>query len=300
MGNTFCKVEDSNKNKYILTDKNKQPLQCKLKSEGDIGTCSIYNMKKVLDDPTLIDKNQSDDFLLEDMQIPCKVIRDISLNAIDSEPINKSNINFDNYNIASINKDIVIENKDNKPVTVQDIEFYYDTLYYLDKNNQNDQNDISKLQENKLEYLKRINDYKQKLLIQEDISKANLNVLSSINTDAITDAIADATAVAIQNAIQNATTNINANPNILSTTSINTNTNANTTTSTNTNANTTTSINTNTNANANANTDILSNTNASNNNMYIGISAVVLGVIGVGVILYLNRKKIQTSEKNIP
>jgi hypothetical protein len=34
--------------------------------------------------------------------------------------------------------------------------------------------------------------------------------------------------------------------------------------------------------------------------MYIGIGAVVLGVIGVGVILYLNRKKIQTSEKNIP
>jgi hypothetical protein len=196
MGNTFCKVEDSNKNKYILTDKNKQPLQCKLKSQGDIGSCSIYNMKKVLDDPTLIEKNPSDDFLLEDMQIPCKVIRDISLNAIDSEPINKSNINLDNYNIASINKDIVIENKDNKPATIQDIEFYYDTLYYLDKNNQNDQNDISKLQENKLEYLKRINDYKQKLLIQEDISNVNTN--TNINT--------------------------NTNTNILSTTNENTNT----------------------------------------------------------------------------
>jgi hypothetical protein len=58
------------------------------------------------------------------MRIPCKVIRDISLNAVDSEPINKSNINFDNYNIASINKDIVIKDKNDKPLTIQGIEFY--------------------------------------------------------------------------------------------------------------------------------------------------------------------------------
>lgn len=170
MGNTFCKVEDSKKNKYILTDKNKQPLQCKLKSEGDIGSCSIYNMKKILDDPALIDKNPSDDFLFEDTQIPCKVIRDISLNAIDSEPIDKSKINFNNNNIALINKDIVIKSNDDKLATVQDIEFNYDLLYYFDKNNKNDQSEISKL-----EYLKKIYDYKQKLLIQADISNVNTN-----------------------------------------------------------------------------------------------------------------------------
>lgn len=173
MGNTFCKVEDSKKNKYILTDKNKQPLQCKLKSEGDIGSCSIYNMKKILDDPTLIRPNLSDDFLLEDTQIPCKVIRDISLNAIDSEPIDKSKINFNNNNIALINKDIVIKSNDDKLATVQDIEFNYDLLYYFDKNNKNDLNDPSDIL--KLEYLKKIYDYKQKLLIQADISNVNTN-----------------------------------------------------------------------------------------------------------------------------
>lgn len=173
MGNTFCKVEDSKKNKYILTDKNKQPLQCKLKSEGDIGSCSIYNMKKIFDDPTLIDKNPSDDFLFEDTQIPCKVIRDISLNAIDSEPIDKSKINFNNNNIALINKDIVIKSNDDKLATVQDIEFNYDLLYHFDKNNKEDLKDPSDIL--KLEYLKKIYDYKQKLLIQADISNVNTN-----------------------------------------------------------------------------------------------------------------------------
>jgi hypothetical protein len=105
-------------------------------------------MKKVLDD-------QSDDFL-------CKLIRDISLNVLDSK------INFDNYNIASINQDIIIKDKDDKPFTAHDV------LYYLDKENQNS-NEI------KLEILKKIIDYRQKLLIKEDISKVIPNANNNNN-----------------------------------------------------------------------------------------------------------------------
>ena len=45
----FCKVEDSNKNLYILTDKNKQPLLA-LPSKN---TCIIANGKKFLNNPEL-------------------------------------------------------------------------------------------------------------------------------------------------------------------------------------------------------------------------------------------------------
>ena len=84
MGNTFCKIEDSNKNKYILTDKNKQPLQCQSvltssnSEESEIGSCRIMNIKKILDDQTLINNEnlKNPDFLNEDTKIPCKVIRD--------------------------------------------------------------------------------------------------------------------------------------------------------------------------------------------------------------------------------
>ena len=44
MNNFFCKVEDLNKNQYILTDKFKQPLEChRFKN-----TCHIANLKKVI------------------------------------------------------------------------------------------------------------------------------------------------------------------------------------------------------------------------------------------------------------
>jgi hypothetical protein len=133
--NTFCKIEDSNKNKYILTDKNKQPLQClsDLKSsnsnESEIGSCKIINIKKILDNPTNIN---NENILPEDTKIPCKVIRNSKLKIVDSEPINKSNINFDNYNFASINQNIIIKDVNNK---IFDKEIQYNTLYFLDKDN---------------------------------------------------------------------------------------------------------------------------------------------------------------------
>ena len=183
MGNTFCKIEDSNKNKYILTDKNKQPLQCQSvltssnSEESEIGSCRIMNIKKILDDQTLINNEnlKNSDFLNEDTKIPCKVIRDTSLNVIDSEPINKSNINFDNYNIASINKNIIIKDVYDR---VLDKEIKYNTLYFEDKNNIEDIEKINDLDKNEIEfnkeiYLESMNkmyNYKQKLFIKEDIS----------------------------------------------------------------------------------------------------------------------------------
>ena len=124
MENTFCKIEDYNKNKYILTDKNKQPLQCKKNS------CYINNLKKVIDVPTLV--NKSEDSLFEDTKIPCSLQKD---KYGITEPIDKTKINFNIYNIATVNKDIVIKNIDDKPYTVNEIETNYDLLYNLDKDN---------------------------------------------------------------------------------------------------------------------------------------------------------------------
>ena len=183
--NTFCKIEDSNKNKYILTDKNKQPLQCHsvLKSsnsnEPEIGSCRIINIKKLLDNPTIIN---NENIYPEDTKIPCKVIRNTKMKIVDSEPINKSNINFDNYNFASIDQNIIIKDVNDK---VLDKEIEYNILYFLDKNNIED---IRKIQPfmnieigskdfNKEIYLESMNkmyNYKQKLFIKEDISN-NLN-----------------------------------------------------------------------------------------------------------------------------
>ena len=41
MNTFFCKVEDLNKNQYILTDKYKQPLICDTRE----GKCIIQNFK---------------------------------------------------------------------------------------------------------------------------------------------------------------------------------------------------------------------------------------------------------------
>jgi hypothetical protein len=179
--NTFCKIEDSNKNKYILTDKNKQPLQCLsvLKSsnsnESEIGSCKIINIKKILDNPTIIN---NENILPEDTKIPCKVIRNANLKIVDSEPINKSNINFDNYNIASINQNIIIKDVNDR---VLDKEIEYNTLYFLDKDNIEDikkmapfmKIEIGSKEFNKEIYFESMNkmyNYKQKLFIKEDIS----------------------------------------------------------------------------------------------------------------------------------
>jgi hypothetical protein len=161
----FCKVEDSNKNKYILTDKYKQPLQC----YND--KCIIFNRRQQLEDPS---RWYSLEDLIIDTKIQCKAIRDSSGNIVDGEPINKSNINFDNYNIASINKNIIISNTENNyKLTPEEIEKYFNEIYL-------DTNELDILEspgegiplynaKSKYNYL----GPKSDLLIQEDITKIN-------------------------------------------------------------------------------------------------------------------------------
>jgi hypothetical protein len=166
----FCKVEDSNKNKYILTDKFKQPLQCLNKE------CLILDIKKALDIKENISLN---DFLIN-TNIECKKIQDSN----DTEPINISKINFDNYNIASINKNIVIKNRNNEELTEKQIENNYSEIYSIDKNNfvkdSDTQNDL--MYEDIYLKLKKDYDYKQNIFIEEDITKVNTKVNTNTNT----------------------------------------------------------------------------------------------------------------------
>ena len=152
----FCKVEDSNKNKYILTDKYKQPLNC-IEDK-----CIIFDIKKAVDTKEPIESQDFYQSLFTDTKIQCKAIRDSKGYIYGSEPINKSNINFDNYNIASINKNISIINKDNEKLTEEQIEDNFMGIYQIDKNN-----------ENELVNYKKNYDYKQTILIEEDITKVN-------------------------------------------------------------------------------------------------------------------------------
>ena len=121
----YCSVEDNNKNNYILTDKNKQPLYCFSNNEQDKdkltqGTCKKDNFKKYLDNPALLNGEIIDEkFFLnkvaEDQFIPCSSPHtkpnilfgnptnpDNSLPKI-SVPIPKSKINFNSYDIAYVN-----------------------------------------------------------------------------------------------------------------------------------------------------------------------------------------------------
>ena len=161
----FCKVEDSNKNKYILTDKYKQPLNC-IEDK-----CMIFDIKKALDTKEPEQTTTFINSLYIDTKNECKSIRDSKGHIIDSELLNKSNINFDNYNIASINKNMVIINKDNEKLTPEQIENNFLEIYLIDKNNEIEiKNAIDFKSQIKKEY-----DYKQKLLIEEDITKVKPN-----------------------------------------------------------------------------------------------------------------------------
>ena len=132
MENVFCKIdnyniENKNIDQYILTDKYKQPLQCKNNS------CHILNFKQIIDNPLLV--NKPNDSLLEDTQIPCTLKNDSNGLVVDSEPIDRSKINFNIYNIASINKDLDIKNIFDTTMTVKEIESKFDLIYLMDKNN---------------------------------------------------------------------------------------------------------------------------------------------------------------------
>ena len=125
MNTFYCKVEDSNKNQYILTDKFKQPLLCER-----TGFCIIHDLKRLAIDPEII-KNVID-YGPFNTKIPCTEDKD---RVFASKPINKSNINFDIYDIATFNKDIVIKDYNDKQYTGKEIEEKYPNLFILDKDN---------------------------------------------------------------------------------------------------------------------------------------------------------------------
>jgi hypothetical protein len=160
----FCKVEDSNKNKYILTDKYKQPLNC-IEDK-----CMIFDIKKAMDIKEPEKTTAFINSLYTDTKNACKTIRNSKGHIIDSEPLNKSNINFDNYNIASINKNIVIINKDNEKLTPEQIENNFLEISEIDKNNEIEIKNAIDFKS----LIKKDYDYKQKLLIEEDITKVKV------------------------------------------------------------------------------------------------------------------------------
>ena len=191
----FCKVEDSNKNLYILTDKYKQPLL----STPFKNTCLIANGKKFLNNPELfistmkeifrkIDIEKDDEkkkkmIWESDLYVDTKIPYTIKDEDDDSDVIvNKSDIDFNIYDIATINKDIVIKNKnlDDKQFTEKEIEQYYLYLYQFDKDKK-DVNDkireyIQDLILKKInpplnevsEIMTKANDYYQKILNKEE------------------------------------------------------------------------------------------------------------------------------------
>jgi hypothetical protein len=139
----FCKVEDSNKNLYILTDKNKQPLL----AHSFKNTCIIPNGKKFLNNPELLlptleeihetnrinknnDKSVFESSLFIDTKIP------FTINDNRTAIVNKSDIDFNIYDIATINKDIVIKdrNYNDRQLTRIEIEQNLFSLHYIDKN----------------------------------------------------------------------------------------------------------------------------------------------------------------------
>jgi ribosomal protein S24E len=179
---SFCKIEDSNNNLYILTDKNKQPLLAR------DNTCFIPNGKKFLDNPELIDGKKFRDStgdLFENSFFYNTKIPFILKN--DEAIVNKLDIDFNIYDIAKINKDIVIIDYNNKQYTGKDIEKNYRLLYFLDNNNKDytykmlayANNLENKGEEMPLDVISNnitiMYDYYQDLLIKEDITKVTLS-----------------------------------------------------------------------------------------------------------------------------
>ena len=193
MKSFFCKVEDLNGKQYILTDKNKQPLIALFK------TCFIPNGKKFLNNPELLvstlkeieigmkntgKNNTFESDLFIDTKIPYAI--KIETDKVIIVIVNKSDIDFNIYDIATINKDIVIKNKEDndKELTRIEIENNYFMLHSIDKNN-NDYYEKMKQKEIELksigvvepplnilsEYITELYNYYQKLFTKQDITK---------------------------------------------------------------------------------------------------------------------------------
>ena len=192
----LCKVEDSNKNQYILTDKNKQPLL----ATPFKNTCLIANGKKFLNNPELLlstmkeifrkaemEQNENkqkifweSDFFV-DTKIPFTLKNEHSYENIETI-VNKSDIDFNIYDIATINKDIVIKNRhqDDRPFTEKEIVQAYIILFYHDKDNKDVNDKMQEYNEDLIlkkidpplngvsEIMTKMYDYYQKLLNKEE------------------------------------------------------------------------------------------------------------------------------------
>jgi hypothetical protein len=177
----FCKVEDSNKNLYILTDKFKQPLITH--PHENKNTCFIPNGKKFLDNPELINRKNFRDLykysFYNDTKIPF-ILKNEDNNAI----VNKSDIDFNIYNIATIKKDIVIKDKDDKQYTGKDIEKNFNNLFNLDRTSFNDIENLNLDLGEEIpldvvsKHITRMYNYYQDFLIKEDITKVKSSVIS--------------------------------------------------------------------------------------------------------------------------
>ena len=139
----FCKVEDSKKNQYILTDKNKQALI----AHPFKNTCIIPNGKKFLNNPELLlltfkeiaetnkiinnnEKSVFESSLFVDTKIPYR-----NKNGDINNIVKKSDIDFNIYDIATFNKDIVIKDETNKQYSEIELESRYLILHSSDINN---------------------------------------------------------------------------------------------------------------------------------------------------------------------
>jgi hypothetical protein len=187
--NFFCKVEDSNKNLYILTDKNKQALIAGPRLTTGSSTCFIANYKKFLDNPKLIHggRSQNVDAGASDIFVPDNDTK-IQFTFINNDAIvNKLDIDFNIYDIATINKNIIVTDNDNRQYSGKAIEGDYPRLYNLDRNNKNyiektglyavdlwikgKDVPLNVVSDN----IRKIYDYYQDFLIKEDITKLKLN-----------------------------------------------------------------------------------------------------------------------------
>jgi len=183
--NNFCKVEDSNKNLYILTDKFKQPLIADPRRMAGPGTCLIANRKKFLDNPVLIHGGESPtiDAGASSIYTPGNDTK-IQFTFINKDAIvNKSEIDFNIYDIATINKNIIITDDQYRQYSGKAIEEYYPELFTLDRDNKNyiekiglyavdlwkkgEDVPLNVVSEN----IRKTYDYYQNFLIKEDITK---------------------------------------------------------------------------------------------------------------------------------
>ena len=169
MNINYCKVEDKNGKQYILTDKFKQPLIWDPRS----GMCLIFNIKKLIDNPPLLNKKNEPGFFVDNTKIQSTLIKNDN-DVYVSKPINISDIDFNIYDIATFNKDIVIKDKDDKQYAGKEIEQNLFELFSLDKDNQ-DYIDKIKQQYGEdppidiiVEFFKKKLVYDQKLLIKEE------------------------------------------------------------------------------------------------------------------------------------